>query len=373
MLERCLPWLTIGTFTLATSVIVTIGRATTSTQRLLESRYTSFSVYLLVALIFLWPVVFEEAKLRPWVGCALVLWILVLHVCTTRYAIAQMNETRTDRLESKACLAFFNLIDDPCQTQRLDWDLPVLRQRVQSLDRLDFFHPPLVRSADLKLIAGAADPSSKQYGVFESLANVGGGFYRATGWATLPQHSEPADAVVLSYVRADAVPAAFAMADWMKYDRPFAWEKWFKLPSGAERIQAWAYDALSGRAYLLAGEQRAANAPVTAVRFVPQGRGFVDAGELSEATALHGWAVLLSQHKPADMVLLTCGDNNVIVAAGQTWEPRPDVARTLEEARYLKSGWQIPITPEKLPAGCNVKAWAYDASANEAGLLRDLR
>ena len=44
MLWLCLPWLTIGAYALVTAVIVTLGRATSSPQRLLESRYTSFSV-----------------------------------------------------------------------------------------------------------------------------------------------------------------------------------------------------------------------------------------------------------------------------------------------------------------------------------------
>jgi hypothetical protein len=73
------------------------------------------------------------------------------------------------------------------------------------------------------------------------------------------------------------------------------------------------------------------------------------------------------------MLLLTCGDNNAIVAAGQPWESRPDVVRELGDPRYLKSGWQIKVRPQKLPAGCVAKAWAYDAATNRAGLLRDLR
>jgi hypothetical protein len=71
------------------------------------------------------------------------------------------------------------------------------------------------------------------------------------------------------------------------------------------------------------------------------------------------------------MVVLTCGGENAIVAAAQPWQPRPDVARELGDARYLKSGWQIQVRPRG-PA-CALKAWAYDAAANEAGLLRDLR
>jgi len=370
MLWRCLPWLTIGAYALASAVIVTLGRATSSPQRLLESRYTSLSVYLFVALIFLWPILFAPPDAPPpgwkrWSVEGTVGVILLLQFSTSLYAIGQMKETRTDRLESKACLAFFNLIDDPCQTQRLDWDPMLLKQRVQSLERLDFFHPPLVHSPDLRLLAGSADPSSKQYGVFEALTNAGSGFYRASG-------SGIADAIVLSYLRADGASVAFAMADWMKAN-PSGWEKWFELPPGADRIQAWAYDALSGRAFLLFGEQQISSAPPANLRFVPRARGFLDTVDPGDVLMVQGWAVLANQHKPADMTLLTCGDDNAIVAAGQPWEIRPDVARELGDARYLKSGWQIPVRPGKLPPGCEVKAWAYDAAANEAGLLPDLR
>lgn len=370
MIWRCLPWLTIGAYALATALIVTLGRATSSPQRLLESRYTSFSVYLFVALIFLFPILFAPPEAPPpgwkrWSVEATVILILILQFFTSLYAIGQMMETRTDRLESKACLAFFNLIDDPCQTQRLDWDPMLLKQRVQSLERLDFFHPPLLQSHDLRLVAASADPSSKQYGVFESLTNAGSGFYRASG-------SAAADAIVLSYLRADGALVAFAMVDWMKAS-PAGWEKWFQLPPGADRIQAWAYNARAGRAFLLFGEQRISTSPPTNVRFAPRARGFLDTVDSGDVLMVKGWAVLLSQHKPADMTLLTCGDNNAIVAVGQPWQIRPDVVRELGDARYLKSGWQIPVRPENLQSGCEVKAWAYDAAANEAGLLPDLR
>jgi hypothetical protein len=374
MLWRCLPWLTIGAYALVTAVIVTLGRATSSPQRLLESRYTSFSVHLFVALIFLWPILFAPPDAPPpgwkrWSVEGSVGVILLLQIFTSLHAIGQMKESRTDRLESKACLAFFNLIDDPCQTQRLDWDPMLLKQRVQSLQRLDFFHPPLVQSPDMRLLAGSADPSSKQYGVFESLTNAGNGFYRASGTGV-------ADAIILSYLRADGAPVAFAMADWMKTNpsnNPSGWEKWFELPPGGDQIQAWAYDARAGRAFLLFGEQRISSAPPANVRFAPRARGFLDTVDPGDVLMVKGWAVLLNQHKPADMTLLTCGDNNAIVAAGQPWQIRPDVVRELGDARYLKSGWQIPVRIEKLPPGCEVKAWAYDAAANEAGLLPDLR
>jgi hypothetical protein len=374
MLWRCLPWLTIGAYALVTAVIVTLGRATSSPQRLLESRYTSFSIYLFVALIFLWPILFAPPDAPPpgwkrWSVEGSVGVILLLQFFTSLLAIGQMKESRTDRLESKACLAFFNLIDDPCQTQRLDWDPMLLKQRVQSLVRLDFFHPPLVQSPDMRLLAGSADPSSKQYGVFEFLTNAGNGFYRASGTGV-------ADAIILSYLRADGAPVVFVMADWMKAspsNNPAGWEKWFELPPSADRIQAWAYDARAGRAFLLFGEQRISSAPSANVRFAPRARGFLDTIDPGDVLMVKGWAVLLNQHKPADMTLLTCGDNNAIVAAGQPWQIRPDVVRELGDARYLKSGWQIPVRPEKLPPGCEVKAWAYDAAANEAGLLPDLR
>jgi hypothetical protein len=375
MVRRCLPWLTIAAYALASAVIVTLGRATSSSQRLLESRYTSFSVYLFMALVFLWLILFLEPDATPpkwkrWTTEALIWAILLLHACTSWYAIGQMKETRTDRLQTKACLAFFDLIEDPCQTQRLDWEPTLLKQRVASLERLAFFHPPLLRSADLRPLAGSTDPASKQFGVFDSLTNVGIGFYRASGWATLPERGEPADAVVLTYLRADGAPVAFALADWIQVSS--GWEKWFELPAGADRVQAWAYDALAGRAYLLFGEQRTSNAPTMSVRFVPQARGFVEAVDTGEMVTAKGWAVLLSRHKPADMVLLTCGGSDAILAAGQPWAIRPDVVRELRDPRYLKSSWQVPVHRERVPPGCEFKAWAYDNATNEAGLLPDL-
>ena len=373
---RCLPWLTIGAYGLATAVIVTIGRATSSPARLLESRYTSFSIYVLIALVFLWPILFQGPAAAPsgwkrWGPESAAILIVLLQFFTSLFAIGRMRESRIDRLESKACLAFINLLDDPCQTQRLDWDSTFLKQRAQSLQRLDYFHPPLLQSPDLRRIAAPAPLTSNQYGVFESLANMGSGFYRASGSALLPDRGEPADAAVLTYLRADGVPVAFAIADWIGASAE--WEKWFQLPSGANRIQAWAFDALAGQAFPMSAGKQASSAPLTNIRFVSDARGFLDTGQGTDALPFKGWAVLVNKQKPADQILLTCGDEHSIVATGQPWQPRPDVARELGDARYLKSGWQISLRPGQLPPGCAVQAWAYDAATNKAGLLRDLR
>jgi hypothetical protein len=50
--ELCLPWLLIGSYTLISGVITTVGRVGFGIEQSLSSRYITFSVYLIVALIY---------------------------------------------------------------------------------------------------------------------------------------------------------------------------------------------------------------------------------------------------------------------------------------------------------------------------------
>jgi len=359
--EASAGWLVIAAYSLASAVITTAGRVSLASMFLLDSRYTTFSLYLMVGLVFLLPMIFRVPR---WSAAVAVSLFLVLHVVTFRAAVDQMRVLREDRLQSKACLSFLDLIEDSCQTQRLDWDRVTLKNRANALDAIGYLHPALVKSLDLRRIAGA---SSKQFGELESVVSIGGGFYRASGWAALPGRSEPADAVLLSYVRGDNEPVLFAIID--AFGERWRWEQWFELPAGADRIQAWGYDALEGRAYLLSGDRSASSATALKVQFKAGGGGVFENLAPGPVFTASGWAVLQQKHKPPDRVLLTCGAAHQVVASGAPSLERPDVARVLNDSGLLRSGWRISIAADRLTPECEMEAWAFDQEAGEAGLL----
>ncbi len=103
-------------------------------------------------------------------------------------------------------------------------------------------------------------------------------------------------------------------------------------------------------------------------------------GELQQAgrtpdgqLAVTGWAVLPGQQGPANAVLLTYDDiegRPRLFALAVVGSPRSDIAGTLQDDRYLESGWGKVFRPGQLPLGRHViRAWAFDAETGHAYAL----
>ncbi len=91
--------------------------------------------------------------------------------------------------------------------------------------------------------------------------------------------------------------------------------------------------------------------------------------KVSKATPINlaGWAILPTQGKPADNVIITLADNKTVVAVAPLNVARPDVAKALNNPAYKNTGWSVRINPSTLPTDKVVlKAWAYDSASKEA-------
>lgn len=83
--------------------------------------------------------------------------------------------------------------------------------------------------------------------------------------------------------------------------------------------------------------------------------------------AVSGWAALSDLSKPADLVIITTGADNAIVATTPVNNPRPDVAEYLKSKNVTNSGWATQIAPAKLSGDKVVlQAWAYNVTTKEA-------
>jgi len=94
--------------------------------------------------------------------------------------------------------------------------------------------------------------------------------------------------------------------------------------------------------------------------------------EVSKATIFNisGWAILANENRPADMVIITYGDTNSLLAMAPVNLERPDVVKVLKNPAYKNSGWSTTINPSTLPANQVVlKAWAYNSANKEATQL----
>lgn len=87
----------------------------------------------------------------------------------------------------------------------------------------------------------------------------------------------------------------------------------------------------------------------------------------SKPFVVGGWAILPTQGKVADRVIITAGDNNTVVAVVPTNIERPDVVQVMKNPAYKNSGWVATINPASLPTGQVVlKAWAYNSESKDA-------
>jgi hypothetical protein len=272
-------WAALGAYTLVTAAMVTAGRLGFGVAQSLSSRYTTFTLYLLVALVYLLPRVAAHAARRggrlagrglsfKGFGMAAAVLLVLAHVAAFVLVVRHGAEpTRRARLRAKACLLFLEAApNERCLSAWLYPDVSRLRERAAALERLGYLRPPLVgrRARMHELAAEGGGRCSEDYGFFDVNA-AGESEYGAGGRARVPRRGgEPADAVVLAFGSGEEDQAALALVEvGVRVGAGPAgggddWAKVFPLvppPAGAPdvRLTAWAFDAEAGKAYRLCG------------------------------------------------------------------------------------------------------------------------
>lgn len=82
---------------------------------------------------------------------------------------------------------------------------------------------------------------------------------------------------------------------------------------------------------------------------------------------ISGWAILATEGKPADRVIITYGDTNSVIAVVPVNSPRPDVTKELKNPAYNNSGWSTTLNASILPSDQVIlKGWAYNSASKEA-------
>lgn len=263
---RLTMWAALGAYSLSTAVLITVGRLGYGISQSLTSRYTTFTLYMLVALVYLLPCVFEDAARKGYLteglvallkrlGAAAVVLLLLAHVIifvlVVRHSAANWRRTL---LRGKACLLFIEVApEERCLAEGLSPNMAPLRDRAEALDRMGYLRPPLVKEGRMR---GLVAEGSCADGSFKLLSTEGGA-YVAEGAAWLPRRAEPADAVVLAYGTNDEDQMAFALAEvgTIGSRDDLRWRKSFSssaLPAVPPVVvTAWAFDAEEGKAYRL--------------------------------------------------------------------------------------------------------------------------
>jgi hypothetical protein len=270
LLAHSLPWISLAGWALVNAVLTTLGRVGFGISAATQSRYVSLAIMLPIGLLFLAPLVFRHWRAQSGAGTdigrgltVVVTALAVLFTCGTIKSLETSEHFHHFLLSGKAALLFINVLDEPDVLARNARQKdPLLKARIQLLDRLDYLRPRLVRSNRIREVAYHAD--GETMGEFNELEKSSGGKFAAKGWAILPDRHRVADAVLLTYDDDQGDPILFALAG-VEYQRTDVRKKlkdkaylncgWVKswraeqIPASAQWIRAWAFDAENGRAF----------------------------------------------------------------------------------------------------------------------------
>ena len=271
VLYRTSGWLTLGSYTLVSAGVTTLGRLGLGMDTAISSRYGTFTIPLIVALIYLVPIVLDmHAKKRlpqvePWLfRCTILLStvLIILHVATTRSSLARVKSNWEHRLQAKAVLLFIGALPNESLTRTMYPGLEALKYYAEGLDRHGLLSPGLRKNLIIEKGERRQTAGVYECGWFDLLQHKGGTIYFAKGWAILPYRREPADGIVLAYEEPDGSFAIFDLVV-VRTRRPdvaqafrgprnirAGWEHSFTLPQvkgKSLKIAAWALDANTGQ------------------------------------------------------------------------------------------------------------------------------
>jgi hypothetical protein len=254
------PWLSLGAYAIATCVLVAFGRRGLALEQALTSRYSSYSLHLALALLVLAMHAIPSRPHRRRLVPALALAACLLFLWPYPHQIALMRNFRAFILEMKAGMLFMRWVPFEPEIRRIGPE-DIVREHYEHLDARGFLRPPMLASPRLESIQLDCDPAC-DHGTLESLEVEPDGTLVVEGQARLPERGEAAHVVALAWSGETGDSTAFALArmhasgaypdgspSWLKRIAPS------RIPPGARRLSAWAFDAISGKVHHLGGDQ----------------------------------------------------------------------------------------------------------------------
>lgn len=265
-LFRAKGWLMLGAYAVISGSVAVLGRSGLGVAQAMSPRYTTFSLYAIVAAIYVGAIGLEDRRsaigrrLLPLLLFAVLGVGLVLHADTTKVAINGMRARQELTRQGQACVELMFVVrDGECLTQRVYPLLDRLEEHAIAVNGLGYLNPPLLATTDVRQFA-ATEPKDAT-GEFEA-ATLEGDRLRVRARAILLRRRSPADVLLLSYTTATGEARAWAIADVRESRGDLdlnGWTGWNEalplagLPSGKQTLHAWGFDGSEARAYRLPG------------------------------------------------------------------------------------------------------------------------
>ena len=268
LIERASGWVVIGGYSLVTAVMTTVGRVGLATGPSQVPRYLGFSVYLLLALIFLAYIIGQDMQRRSGRAYRLppnplffttILVLLLYQPFMYALSYRQMDAWQTRLLQAKASVLLINQLPDTRLTKIIYPSVPFLIEKANALDRLGLLRPRLINTRDMSVLGYDGYDLFSPSGNMMPIQSTGDG-YLAQGVCNFNERGP--HAIILAYDTGDKHSIAFAMSHPVK--RPAsvlsgvahagAWAIKFsaeQLPASQVTVTAWGFDAINGRVYPL--------------------------------------------------------------------------------------------------------------------------
>jgi hypothetical protein len=264
---RAIGWLMIGSYSVLTAAMTTIGRVGMGPGQSQSPRYIGFSAYLVIALIFLVNIIASDMQRRGHasprkfhrLNWAVVIVLVLYQPFMFALSFRKMEMWQTRLQQAKASILLINELPDTLLTKILYPNLSYLADKSNDLDHLGFLRPSLIRTNHLKDFS-VNDFDPKSCGFVESSGLVDNQ-YAARGWATLPDEHRMPDAIILAYDTGAGDEIAFALTHPARTagagnSEIGSWQLRFssaQLPGTPVTVTAWAFSANTGKARRMNG------------------------------------------------------------------------------------------------------------------------
>jgi hypothetical protein len=384
--KRMIVFVMIGAYSFGTGLMVTSARLGFGIPQALSSRYSTFSLYLLVSLIYLTPIVLEHARANGYVpnrvritrlASAVAIVLLLLHALTATHGVLRARSFRAHLRYLKTCLLFVNVLRSPALATLIPPIMGDLTALANALNRLRYLRPSLIDGKSVEEIA-ISRQDARSAGEFWNLAKTPDGRFIASGWAVLPERQEPAHAVLLTYRDGTRGSRVFAIASMpgvpnglipalrQPTQNRTRWHHMFaqtELPTDdPTQVDAWAFDSESGKAFKLTGSHiaRPLRLPklslagntlfsVDVINDQVSPQNVVIEAKHGDGVYIAGWAVDATEQREAGGVFLEVDKQLVIPALYGS--DRPDVAAHFHNERYRSSGFSVFFATSALNKG----------------------
>lgn len=280
--KKMLPWLGLGAFAVLNAALAAVTRIGFGINQALDSRYTSFSLFISLSVIGMYVVLatshMHGEVSRPsfsvrwlataWLFTACPTLLLIAHLNASGWGVGSMRDSYRNRLHGKAALLFAEALDaGPVYSKYLIANATQTGQWAVQANTLGFIHPPLMKGPELSKIA----IHPQLAGFFEKITVNKDDSCEASGWAVIPKGFRPADGVLVGYEDPIKGPIAIAIASPMTpraevvealRDARYEYSGWScsfarsKVPAGEHLITVWAFDAEKIVLYPLSNPQK---------------------------------------------------------------------------------------------------------------------